>query len=97
MSETAKKLLVMELNYGGIAEEIYHFLPENEKKCLEERKGRFFLRDEERKKVKVVLTGGVYDILHIGHLFTLNEVKGRWAFGLVMARLFTLRSRQWRD
>ncbi len=39
MKETIKKLFVMQLSYGGIAEEMYHFLPDNEKKLLVERKG----------------------------------------------------------
>ena len=75
MPEITKKLYIMQLDYGGIPEDIYHFLPENERTRLIERKGRFFLKDEERKKIKVVLTGGVYDILHIGHIFTLEEAK----------------------
>ena len=75
MRETAKKLFVMQLEYGGIPEDIYHFLPQNERKLLIERKGLFFLRPEERKKLKVVLTGGVFDVLHIGHILTLNEAK----------------------
>jgi len=31
--------------------------------------------DSERAKIKVVMTGGVFDILHMGHLFTLTEAK----------------------
>jgi len=73
--KTAKKLFLMQLEYGGIAEDMYHFLPENERQRLIEKEGRFFLKDEERKKLKVVLTGGVFDILHIGHIFTLEEAK----------------------
>ena len=65
----------MQIQYAGIPEEAYHCLPENEKKMLIERKGRFYLNDEERKKIRVVLTGGVFDILHIGHVFTLSEAK----------------------
>ena len=75
MGEVSKKLYIMQLNYGGIPEDIYHFLPEKERERLIERKGRFFLKDKEREKIKVVLTGGVYDILHIGHIFTLEEAK----------------------
>ncbi len=29
----------------------------------------------ERAKIKVVMTGGVFDILHMGHIFTLTEAK----------------------
>jgi len=75
MKETIKKLFVMQLQYGGIGEEIYHFLPENEKKLLMERDGRFFVRADQKRKIKVVLTGGVFDVIHIGHIYTLNEAK----------------------
>jgi cytidyltransferase-like protein len=75
MKEEAKKLYVMQLRYGGIPDDIFHFLPEAEKRMLVEKGGLFFLRGEERKRLKVVLTGGVYDILHIGHLLTLTEAR----------------------
>lgn len=75
MKEAVKRLFLTQLQYGGIAEDIYHFLPAGEKKLLIEREGRFFLRDGERAKIRVVLTGGVFDVLHIGHIFTLSEAK----------------------
>ncbi len=75
MKDIIRKLFVMQLSYGGISEEMYHFLPENEKKLLMERKGKFFVRNEERKKIRVVMTGGVFDVLHIGHVVTLLEAK----------------------
>ena len=71
----AAKLFVMQLQYGGIPEEVYHFLPAKEQRMLVEKKGRFFLGEKERKRIKVVLTGGVFDVLHIGHIFTLNEAR----------------------
>ncbi len=75
MKDIAKKLFLMQINYGGIPEDIYHFLPENERRMLSEEKGAFFLRPEERERLRVVLTGGAFDILHIGHIFTLEEAK----------------------
>ncbi len=75
MKEAIKKLFIMQSTYGGIPEDSYHSLPENEKRLLREDKGRFFLKNEERKTIKVVLTGGVFDILHIGHIITLSEAK----------------------
>ncbi|MEW6722852.1 MAG: adenylyltransferase/cytidyltransferase family protein [Candidatus Micrarchaeota archaeon] len=75
MKETIKKLYLMQLQTGGIPEDIYHFLPDSEKALIVEERGYFRLRDEERKKIRVVLTGGVYDVLHIGHLLTLSEAK----------------------
>ncbi|HID72951.1 TPA: hypothetical protein EYP38_03330, partial [Candidatus Micrarchaeota archaeon] len=55
----------------------YHFLPEKEQKMLKEVDGRFFLRSRYRRMIKVVMAGGVFDILHIGHIYTLNEAKKR--------------------
>lgn len=75
MKETIKKLFIMQLQYGGISEEIFHYLPENEKKLLIERGGRFFIRSDQKRKIKVVLTGGVFDVIHIGHIYTLSEAK----------------------
>jgi cytidyltransferase-like protein len=73
--ELAKKLFIMQLEQDGIEDSVYHFLPESEKKLLIEKEGRFYLRDEARRKLKVVLTGGAFDILHIGHLLTLSEAR----------------------
>jgi cytidyltransferase-like protein len=75
MKEAVKKLYLMQLRYGGIPEDVYHFLSENERKLLVEEKGAFILKAEERKKIKVVLTGGVFDVLHIGHIVTLEEAR----------------------
>jgi cytidyltransferase-like protein len=84
MKETVKKLYLMQLRYGGIPEDIYHFLPERERKLLVEEKGVFILKSEERNKIRVVLTGGVFDILHIGHIVTLEEA-GKLGDVLVVA------------
>ncbi|MBI5227728.1 adenylyltransferase/cytidyltransferase family protein [Candidatus Micrarchaeota archaeon] len=75
MKDSIKKLVLMQFQQRGISDEAYHFLSEKEKALLIEKSGRFFVSDEERKKIKVVLTGGVYDVLHIGHLITLTEAK----------------------
>ncbi len=71
----AARLYLMQLQYGGIPEDIFHFLPEREKGMLIEKEGRFVLREAERKTIRVVLTGGVFDVLHIGHIITLSEAK----------------------
>jgi cytidyltransferase-like protein len=75
MKETAKKLFVLQIEQGGIPDDIFHFLEKREQKLLTERNGRFYLREDVRKKLKVVLTGGAFDVLHIGHLITLIEAK----------------------
>ena len=75
MKETAKKLYLMQLAYGGIPEDAYHFLQPQEQEMLIEKGGSFFLKPEHRKRLRVVLTGGVFDVLHIGHVLTLLEAK----------------------
>jgi len=71
----AKELFILQLKHGGIPEKIYRTLDIKEKMMLEKRRGRYFLKDDERRKIRVVLTGGVFDILHAGHVFTLYEAK----------------------
>jgi len=75
MKGTVARLFVMQVKNAGIPEEGYHFLPKKEREMLKESNGRFFLRSKYRKMIKVVLAGGVFDLLHIGHLYTLNEAK----------------------
>lgn len=69
------RLFIMQVKNEGIPEEGYHFLSAREQGMLTESGGRFFLKAEYRKKIIVGLTGGVFDILHIGHLYTLSEAK----------------------
>jgi rfaE bifunctional protein nucleotidyltransferase chain/domain len=42
------------------------------------------LSPSERAKIKVVMTGGVFDILHMGHLLTLTEAKKHGDFLVVV-------------
>jgi cytidyltransferase-like protein len=72
----AAKLYVMQLQSDGIPEDVFHFLSPREQAMLAEKKGRFYLKKAERESIKVVLTGGVFDVLHIGHILTLTEAKG---------------------
>ena len=41
------------------------------------------LSPEERVKLKVVLTGGVFDVIHMGHIYTLTEAKKHGNFLVV--------------
>jgi cytidyltransferase-like protein len=75
MKETIKRLYLLQIKEGGIFDDVYHFLPENEQQMLEEAGVKFFLKEEYRKKIIVVMTGGVFDIIHAGHIYTLNEAK----------------------
>ncbi|MFA6531212.1 MAG: adenylyltransferase/cytidyltransferase family protein [Candidatus Micrarchaeia archaeon] len=52
-----------------------------EKKSLEQ---VLALPQSERSKIKVVMTGGVFDILHLGHVHMLNEAKKYGTFLVVV-------------
>ena len=43
----------------------------------EKRKEKYIINDNGRKQFKVVLTAGTYDIIHTGHIKTLQEAKKR--------------------
>jgi len=75
MDERVKKLFLMQLADKGIPKEHYERLEDNEKALLEEKNGAYVLNNGARRELKVVLTGGVFDILHAGHVYTLNEAK----------------------
>lgn len=83
MDERVKKLFLMQLKHNGIPKDHYTELAEEEKAMLEEKNGSYFLKDESRKQLKVVLTGGVFDILHAGHVYTLTEAKKHGDFLVV--------------
>ena len=70
-----KHLLILQIENNGIHEQIYKNLSETEKKALDKINEKYFLKPDCRKKFRVVITGGVFDILHAGHIFTLNEAK----------------------
>jgi len=56
------------------------------------------LTPEGRKAIKVVMTGGVFDILHVGHLATLKAAKALGdALVVVVARDETVRRLKGRD
>ena len=44
-------------------------------KFIYEKEGNTLLTEKGRNEIKVVLTGGVFDILHVGHVQTLNSAK----------------------
>ncbi len=73
MDERLRKLFLLQLKHNGIPLDAK--LGDDEKSMLEAGAGKYRLKDEFRKKLKVVLTGGVFDILHAGHVYTLNEAK----------------------
>ena len=44
-------------------------------KLIKEVKSNYILTDKGRKNIKIVFTGGVYDIIHPGHIHTLKKSK----------------------
>jgi cytidyltransferase-like protein len=75
MKELIRKLYILQTRNNGIPETEYSRLEISEQEMLELREGKYFLKTEHRKQLTVVLTGGVFDILHIGHVYTLSEAK----------------------
>ena len=73
--QTIKKLYILQVKGKGIREEDYKKLAEEEKRMLELRGERWWLKEEFRKKIRVVATGGVFDVIHIGHVKTLKKAK----------------------
>lgn len=75
MAMDEKELYLLSVKECGIAEDTYFKLKEKEKKMLAKKGGRYYLRRDWRRKFKVALTGGTFDILHVGHVLTLSEAK----------------------
>ncbi len=73
MTSVIKNLYLMQVRGNGISASEYRKLYPGEKRMLERRGKRYFLTKQKRKRLKVVLTGGVFDIIHIGHVLALNE------------------------
>lgn len=73
--ESIKKLYILQLRENGISSLTYGTLNEIEKSMLDEKEGRYYLTKEFRNQIRVVLTGGGFDIIHIGHIHTLKEAK----------------------
>jgi len=69
------QLYLLQIKNNGIAGDLFLKLNEKEKTFLERKEDKYYLKNEVRNKIKVVLTGGVFDIIHLGHIFTLSEAK----------------------
>ena len=62
---------------------------------IEESEGGYLVTQAGRSKFKVVLTGGAYDLLHRGHIITLNEAKNLGdVLVVVIARNTTVKRRK---
>jgi cytidyltransferase-like protein len=71
----ARELYLLSVKEKGIPQAAYGKLSRGERMQLEERAGKYYLKASERAKFSVVLTGGVFDVLHIGHVLTLQKAR----------------------
>ena len=70
----AKELYLLAVQGNGISEEAFRSFSAHEQGMLEKKWDKYWLKKGARH-FKVVLTGGVFDILHIGHVLTLQKAK----------------------
>lgn len=75
IKEVAISLYLMQIERGGILPEKFHSMNPMEQHMLERKGELYFLKNEYRKLFKVAMTGGVFDIIHVGHVLTLYEAK----------------------
>jgi len=75
VKEVAIGLYLKEIENGGISTKEYRQLRNLQRYLLEKKKDKYFLRPMHRKKFTVAMTGGVFDVVHIGHIHTLSEAK----------------------
>ena len=77
VKEVAIQLYLKQVEQGGIPPGEYHKLRNLERYLLEKVGDRYFLRKMHRNRFRVAMTGGVFDVVHIGHIHTLSEAKGK--------------------
>lgn len=71
-----KELYLLTVKENGLSDHEMEKLGEGERALMTRgENGKFWLKREEREKFKVVLTGGVFDVLHIGHVLTLEKAR----------------------
>ncbi len=76
VKEAAVSLYLKQLREEGIDIKEFYQLNHMEQFMLEKKEdGLYYLREKYRKLFKVVMTGGVFDVIHIGHVITLGEAK----------------------
>lgn len=71
----AKALYLLCVKENGLSADNAAKLTRGERMLLEERAGKYYLKQSERAKFSVALTGGVFDVLHIGHVLTLQKAR----------------------
>jgi cytidyltransferase-like protein len=73
--EEAISLFLLGVKQGGITKEAYDELTEIQQAMLERKNSHYALLPNARSLFSVALTGGVFDIIHPGHILTLKEAK----------------------
>lgn len=72
----AKELYLLSVKDNGISESEHAKLSAEDRHKLQKGKdGRYWLSPSARSSFRVVLTGGVFDVLHIGHVLTLQKAR----------------------
>jgi cytidyltransferase-like protein len=72
---TICRLYVDSICEAGICENKFSLLSQDQKKMLEKIGSTYFLKSNYRTQIKVVMSGGVFDIIHPGHILTLTKAK----------------------
>ena len=72
----AKEIYLLTVKENGLSDHDMEALTPEERALLTRgENGKFWLHREVREKFTVALTGGAFDILHIGHALTLKKAK----------------------
>ena len=77
MLQELKKLCIRIVQKNGLDENEFNKLNKAHQNFLEKRQNKYFLKSEYRKLIKIVLTGGVFDVIHPGHIYTLKQAKSK--------------------
>lgn len=85
VKERIKRLYKIQIeNKGVIPASVYENIPPEDRYMLRLEKNGYELMPEYRKKISVVMVGGVFDGLHAGHVFFLEKAKAIGDFLVVV-------------
>ncbi|MEM3399873.1 MAG: adenylyltransferase/cytidyltransferase family protein [Candidatus Micrarchaeia archaeon] len=75
IKEALVRARALEIMKGGMPKSFEYATALLNKKLLKKTRGGYRLTDKAKKMVRVIMTGGVFDILHPGHLYMLEKCK----------------------